>query len=235
MKIRRRPSPLLLLLIPSLCSSIAISQADKADSAVNPREAARDPTLESAPAPLPSPLTATLKPDLGTKEAPVDGQDGKPHAGPFVETAADRDKKKAKADGEEEVPGKKPAPKPLKEPIKDVSFDKDGKRIPESNDGVMDDRNRASPKQGTIGTEGGVSEKDRDRKAQEGQTGEKLEKKPDPPKEAPPLPQSEQEKIALDSSKKPVKDNKEKDKGTSPLETEKPKGAAGLEVTSSPL
>ncbi|KAI9703312.1 MAG: hypothetical protein M1836_007878 [Candelina mexicana] len=231
MKIRRRSSPLLFFLIPSLCPILAVKQSEQVGAAIGPREAIRDPALESAPAPLPSPLTATIKPDLGTKDAPVDGQDGKPHAGPFVETASDRDKKKAKAEGEEEAPGKKPAPKPLKEPIMESAFDKDGKRIPESNDGVMDDRNRASPKQGTIGTEGGVSEKDRDRKAQEGQTGEKLEKKPDPPKEAPPLPHSEQEKIALgeSKSKKPDKESKDKDKGPSTQETEKPKGAAGLE------
>ena len=66
----------------------------------------------------------------------------------------------------------------------------DGKRIPESHDGVMDDKNRPGPKKGTTGTEGGVSEKDKDRKLREKQTGEKAENKPPTPKEAPPLPDS---------------------------------------------
>ena len=48
--------------------------------------------------------------------------------------------------------------------------------IPESNDGVMDDKNRVGPKQGTTGTEGGVS----------GKSSSSLEAKvPYAPKEAP--------------------------------------------------
>lgn len=74
--------------------------------------------------------------------------------------------------------------------------------MPKANDGVMDDPNRQAPKEGTTGTEGGVSEKERDRKALEGQTGERAEKKPDPPKEAPPLPHSEEEKIRVTEGSK---------------------------------
>ncbi|KAI9867087.1 MAG: hypothetical protein M1823_009140, partial [Watsoniomyces obsoletus] len=42
---------------------------------------------------------------------------------------------------------------------------------------------------------GGVSAKDKERLAHEGKTGEKLEKVPEPPKEAPPLPHSEQKQL----------------------------------------
>lgn len=33
---------------------------------------------------------------VGTKDAPVDGKDGRPHQGPFVETSAERDRKRLK-------------------------------------------------------------------------------------------------------------------------------------------
>ncbi|KAK2872116.1 hypothetical protein FQN49_002543 [Arthroderma sp. PD_2] len=52
----------------------------------------------------------------------------------------------------------------------------------------MDDKNRSGPKEGTTGTEGGVSEKSKGKDT----SGDR---KPDPPKEAPPLPHSEQKKI----------------------------------------
>ena len=56
----------------------------------------------------------------------------------------------------------------------------------------MDDPHRAGPKEGTRGTEGGVSEK-----GKEGQlTSEKV---PGGPKEAPPLPHSETKKLGSDS------------------------------------
>lgn len=59
---------------------------------------------------------------------------------------------------------------------------------PHSNDGVMDDPNRSGPKEGTRGTEGGVSEKQKENRL----SGEKV---PGGPKEAPPLPHSEQQKL----------------------------------------
>lgn len=70
---------------------------------------------------------------------------------------------------------------------KDKLVNKDGSKIPDTNDGVMDDPHRQVPKQGTTGTEGGVSEKDKVRKEKEVKTGEKVEKTPDSPKLAPPL------------------------------------------------
>jgi hypothetical protein len=110
---------------------------------------------------------------IGTKDAPVDGRDGMPHEGPFVETNAERSRKKSKETGDEEL-----APATLKTTA--------NKNIPISNDGVMDDAGRLGPAEGTRGTEGGVS----------GKYSSKLsDKKPDPPKESPPLPHSETEKM----------------------------------------
>ena len=121
---------------------------------------------------------------VGTKDAPVDGKDGLPHAGPFVETGAERDRKKTKENGEEES-----VAAGLEETAKDQLLDK----YPVSNDGVMDDPNRIGPKEGTRGTEGGVTEKSKD--------AQHLDKVPDAPKEVPPLPHSEAEKLSTKTSK----------------------------------
>lgn len=110
---------------------------------------------------------------VGTKDAPVDGRDGMPHEGPFVETNAERSRKKSKETGDEDL-----APAVLQTTV--------NKNLPVSNDGVMDDAGRLGPADGTRGTEGGVS----------GKYSSKLsDKKPDPPKESPPLPHSETEKM----------------------------------------
>jgi Ca2+/H+ antiporter, TMEM165/GDT1 family len=213
MKFRRRPSPLLLLLIPSI-SSILVSATPGGDSSdlSNNREA-RNAKVLSPTATIPLgqlSLKPTSKVDVGTKDAPVDGKDGKPHAGPFVDYEKDRKQTPATEDGEPVT--KKPTT------LKDAGDEKfpDGMPIPEVNDGVMNDPSRELPRQGTTGTQGGVSEKDKVRKAQEGQTSEKLEKKPDSPKEAPPLPHSEQEKIdkkEKDTAKQAEKDASKKNKG----------------------
>jgi putative Ca2+/H+ antiporter (TMEM165/GDT1 family) len=136
--------------------------------------------------------------DIGTKDAPVDGKDGRPHEGPFVEIENLRKNEDSKHDNP-----------PLENRPNDPTV-VDGKKIPESNDGIMFDKNRPNPKEGTTGTSGGVSEKDKARKAKEGQTGEKVENKPEPPKEAPPLPHSEEDKISSDKS---TKDKTKQQKG----------------------
>lgn len=166
---RNRKSPLLLLLLPSLAAAAAL--ADKQlDGGPVAHAYQSDPVSDGA--------SSAKK--LGTKDAPVDGKDGKPHAGPFVEL--DRSGAATK-----DLPT-------LKDRPADPTI-VDGKRIPETNDGVMDDKNRPGPKKGTTGTEGGVSEKNKERILKEKQTGEKVENKPQTPKEAPPLPHSDQEKI----------------------------------------
>ncbi|KAK6856984.1 hypothetical protein PG995_007171 [Apiospora arundinis] len=198
MKLRQKHAQLLLLLLPAL--AIASSTPADATSEKDVRAAVeRDPVTGATGA------SAATKPkyDVGTKDAPVDGKDGKPHEGPFVEP-----KKAEKSDPavpKKELPALKDAPK-------DRTV-YEGKEVPQSNDGVMDDRDHLRPKKGTTGTEGGVSEKDKVRKAKEGKTGEKVEKVPETPKEKPPLPHSEQEKISSDKSTKKEKDSKDsKDK-----------------------
>ena len=225
MKLRRRSLPLSLLLLRILPLAHAGALIDSVEVgkvvAKGPHELGPAPTLASSLLAKP-----TSNPVVGTKDAPVDGKDGRPHEGPFVETSAERDRKKAKESGEEEIPApaKKPAPK---DAIKGASY-ADGWKIPmpESNDGVMDDPNRLGPKEGTRGTEGGISGKNRDRLAQDIQISSKTEKKPDPPKEAPPLPHSEQEKSDGKGAK-----GLSKEETTAQEET--PKELGGLEVNSS--
>lgn len=187
MKLRQIPGPLLLL----LCSSIPLVLADA-------------PAVSTAI--TASSSTATAKSSIidvdrtqarDVKNAPIDGKDGKPHAGPFVETYAERQRKKEKADKDKQLTPD------LKDPPTE-HIGPDGKVIPHSNDGVMNDRNRPGPKEGTRGTEGGVSEKTR-----ENQLG--IEKKPDPPKEAPPLPHSEQQKITTPQSEQKKEEDENKD------------------------
>jgi Ca2+/H+ antiporter, TMEM165/GDT1 family len=131
---------------------------------------------------------------IGTEHAPVDGKDGMPHEGPWIQTETDRKNQKSKDSDGEEV---------LVYSSKTTStFTTD---MPQFNDGVMDDRNRKSPQEGTRGTEGGVSEKSKD--------GQIVEKKPEQPKEAPPLPHSETEKMKStqeDEAKKVSEDGSKK-------------------------
>ena len=182
MKLRRRPSPLLLLLLPIPLPPATAQSLDvlSSDSSILKREVApAGATVEAAVVP------AKANP-VGTKDAPVDGKDGLPHQGPFVETSAERDRKKTK-----ENDGQDPATSPLTGPDVEHAVEPG---TPLSNDGVMDDPNRMGPKEGTRGTEGGVSEKSKDSKY--------ADKVPDPPKKEPPLPHSEAEKIGADKGPK---------------------------------
>jgi hypothetical protein len=185
MKFRRRPSPLLLLLLPSLATVLVAAAQDGTEATLSKAPRPRDAKVDTTPSPIID-LTTKQKYDVGTKDAPVDGKDGKPHAGPFVGSEKDfkKDSKKSKTSSEdgELVLGK--------DEYADLKAS-DGGKIPAVNDGVMDDPNRELAKQG----------KDKARKAKEGQTGEKLEKKPDSPKEAPPLPGSEQAKLKSEKTK----------------------------------
>lgn len=167
--------------------------------------------------------TAKYPASLQAKDAPIDGKDGRPHTGPFVETSAERGRKKAKGsagDGEKSATSDKP---PVKGKVPEDA--------PETNDGVMDDPYRTGPKEGTTGTEGGVSEKSRDKEGSLAAIGAEEGKKPDPPKEAPPLPHSEQEKVGgKESGKKsgdgaPEDGDKAKDKWK-----DKQKELGGLKV-----
>lgn len=229
MRIQCSPSSLflfLLLSIPHLSSAFqpflspgkpgSVAEAKK----VNDDEAAIRPTVSIAP--------KAAGDGIGTKDAPVDGKDGRPHLGPFIETGAERDRKKAKEAGEDGAA--------LKPPPVDLPAGAP-KNTPETNDGVMDDPHRTGPKEGTRGTEGGITEKSKEGKAGSSEST-KLEKKPDPPKEAPPLPHSEEEKLK-DSAKAKGKDEKTKEKGSdTAIDTsdkkkdETLKEPGGLEVSS---
>ncbi|KAJ5692332.1 hypothetical protein N7462_001755 [Penicillium macrosclerotiorum] len=123
----------------------------------------------------------------GSLDVPVDGKDGRPHAGPWVETNAERDRKSNKGSDEIDLVSTKFE---TKIPSSQHLNTEEGKMIPHSNGGVMDDPNRSGPKEGTRGTEGGVSEK--------GKENQYAEKVPGSPKEALPLPQSEKQTLPSD-------------------------------------
>jgi len=180
MKFRTKHSPLILLLLPPLIAALANTPTDTQAVrrvTISPRDA-RD-ALEPEPEPAVA-VNSGARRDIPTKDAPVDGKDGKPHLGPFVETDIS-------TGGDLSDLTLKGKPSDWKTV--------DGKEIPESNDGVMFDKNRERPQEGTTGLEGGVTEKERTRKAQEGKAGGKLQTQPEPPKEQPPLPHSEEQKI----------------------------------------
>ncbi|KAF4448129.1 hypothetical protein F53441_8445 [Fusarium austroafricanum] len=211
MKIRTTHSPLILILLPALAN--ALSSHDIADLPA-PGAAITEQT-ETLP------QAGVKRHDIPTKYAPIDGRDGKPHHGPFIEI--DDHKKtteKAPAAGSDPAagsgPGKgagagtspeagagAPPPKVDTKPdslpgLKGRPDDPtvvDGEKIPKTNDGVMFDTNRVHAQEGTTGTEGGVTERYRARKLEEDAAGEETFRKPSSPKEAPPLPHSEEEKI----------------------------------------
>lgn len=183
MRLRKRPAYALLLLLPAL-PVIASALPEDSDA----KQVALDDSLIAAPAMATlAPLSPNTKQEVGTEDAPVDGLDGKPKSGPFVET-----RPKKLANGVEElVPVATNSPTSSRKKLTKeewAALEADG-------DGVMDDPNRKAPEKGTDGTGGGVSAKDRERKQKEDETGQKPEQVPDPPKEVPPLPHGEQEKL----------------------------------------
>lgn len=219
----QRLSPLLLFLIATLHLAYALNPTDVPGHKTNDYghdvaalaegKAVKQHELDadsSLPTQLPVPKSDST---IRAKDAPIDGKDGRPHTGPFVETSAERDRKKAKESGEEEKTSS--SEKLLTKPIPVGT--------PDTNDGVMDDPNRKGPKEGTRGTEGGISEKSREKEGQLSNIGQDEGKKPDPPKEVPPLPHSEQEKVDTSDSGK---------KGMDPItgDIEKQKELGGLEV-----
>lgn len=206
MRLNSKRTPLLLLLLPAL--ALATSSLDTKDAKVD----ALDDSASAA------------KPNVGTKDAPVDGKDGKPHDGPFVDTKAPEASgpKKELPILEDIVPEKTITKSTPKTSTKDKSKD----AITGDDISVMDDPHRQAPKEGTTGTEGGVTEKDKARKKQESKTGEKVEKVPETPKEAPPLPHSEVEKIISDKAEKAEKGDKDAPKsGTTKEKTQTSKGS----------
>lgn len=214
----QRPLPLLLLLAaPCLVASKDTLSNDEILALNRARPQGRAPD-----APADAKSTQSARRYVGTEDAPVDGLDGKPHAGPFVDITPEQT---ASVTGT----ARKALPT-LLEKFADPSADNEGwklKDIPEKNDGVMNDETREKPKKGTTGTEGGVSEKDKAKQAKGGQ----VENKPQSPVEAPPLPHSEQEKMGAkgDKAEGKTKEEKDSDKGDSQKGGEYGAGGYGLE------
>lgn len=184
MKIHHFPVPILLSLLPAIAS--AATDPTSADGpSIDPSIAPRD-VNPNAVIPDRDGLAASRITQKGALDVPVDGQDGRPHAGPWVETSAERGRKKT---GSADTSDGKPATQSSGSTLGRLG--PDGIPVPRSNDGVMDDPNRSGPKEGTRGTEGGISEKQKENRL----SGEKV---PGGPKEAPPLPHSEQQKLPTD-------------------------------------
>ncbi|KAL2867049.1 TMEM165/GDT1 family protein [Aspergillus lucknowensis] len=189
----RLSSPIVLILLSAIAAALT-DPATAHESVKNSDVVERDAPSANQVVPDLDELTPPKPAPKGTLDAPVDGKDGRPHAGPWVETNAERDRKKSGmvTPASEQV---RPDSRSTKH------LDSDGRPIPYSNDGVMDDRNRAAPKEGTRGTEGGVSGKLKGNTPAE-------DKSPDSPREAPPLPHSEEQKLPTTGEDSATKDTK---------------------------
>jgi len=199
-----------LLFLSGTCTALAVDVPQR--EGLNPVKAAvpRAPPPPTIP-PSVAPKIVSGRPDVGTKDAPVDGLDGKPHAGPFVDLTADSDKNGIS----KELASAKA--------ILDTKM---------AEDSVMNDPNRATPRKGTTGTEGGMTEKEKDKKAFEIEMGAKRINKPDPPKE-PPARAHDEETIRKEfrASKNP---KNEKGAKSTIEDVRKRKGAPGMVVSVRP-
>ncbi|KAK5940013.1 GCR1-dependent translation factor 1 [Knufia obscura] len=174
--------------------------------------------------------TGTKSNPVGTEHAPVDGKDGIPHEGPWVETSAERERKKAKTSLDDDNSLSHTTHTQMKDYQGEVSHEK----IPQSNEGVMDDKSRSGPIEGTRGTEGGITQKSKNK-----DTISVDQKRPDAPKEQPPLPHSEKEKLKTtegleDSDKVVLEDDSRKLLGKPTDLPEKPHSLPLPENPSSP-
>jgi Ca2+/H+ antiporter, TMEM165/GDT1 family len=183
MRSRHSQGAALLLLLPVLQALAASAPAEAEKHQVARAVLPEYTQVSSITSPSPTPGSK------GTKDAPVDGFDGKPHEGPYI-------------DDKPTIPKKEPAAiEELRPGVTRISSTQEMTKeqwaaLAADGDGVMDDPAHVSPK-GKTGTEGGVSEKTKDQKAHEDKTGEKLGKVPEAPKEAPPLPHGEQERLKV--------------------------------------
>jgi hypothetical protein len=185
MRVRHAPGPTLLLLLPAL--HVLATSIPPADD--KPLARAAVPAYAEVSA-LPTPSLAPAGGPKGTKDAPFDGQDGMPHAGPYINDDPSPTKKKPAV--VEELGPKKTIVGPQKPSLTD-------EKVLDGDKSVMQDPDRKLAT-GNKGTEGGVSAKDKERLAHEDKTGEKLEKVPEPPKEAPQLPHSDQKQLQGEAS-----------------------------------
>jgi hypothetical protein len=180
MRLRQSRASAFLLVLPALqvlATSIAVADDKAAARAAVPAY----PDVSAAPNPSLAPTAGTK----GTKDAPFDGQDGMPHLGPYINDDPSPTKKKPAV--VEELGPKKTIVGPPKAPAK-------ADKVLDGDKSVMQDPDRKAAT-GNKGTEGGVSAKDKERLAHEDKTGSKLEKVPESPKEAPPLPHGDHKQI----------------------------------------
>lgn len=210
---------LLPLLLPQLAASLSAPDAAPAKGKPGSVE-----QLANSPDPAgPAPLVTSPKSDPGTADAPVDGLDGKPKLGPFVDGSSAGKKKPPTvedigADTKQSTPSKE-SEAALREAGASEKDREQHRMLMEAQANIMDDPNRIAPKEGTTGTEGGISEKERLKKAQDAKSAKPELKTPETPKEAPPLPESDDEpRIGKDKAKK-ITD-----------EDDKVPGAPGMEV-----
>lgn len=174
---------LLLLLLPAL-STAATNTKSISEPSAHPSRGAS--TLDARY--IDADSVASTNAIHGSPDVHGDGKDGRPHAGPWVETSAERDRKSSQGSDDVDLVSTK---YDSKIPSSDHLSTEEGKMIPHSNGGVMDDPHRAGPQEGTRGTEGGVSEKGKENLYNAAKT-------PDSPKEALPLPPSEKQKMPSD-------------------------------------
>ncbi|OJD28938.1 uncharacterized protein BKCO1_1020007 [Diplodia corticola] len=198
MILRKDKAAALLLLLPVLSAALVVDVDGTGVQKV--RESSKDVTATAS------------KLDVGTKDAPVDGLDGKPHAGPFV---VENSPIAAKAADSTKTTTRESLSDEITVDQKKVSSE----LLAEKDIGVMDDPDRASPKKGTTGTEGGVSQRTKEHKALEAEKGAKVGKVPVSPDEERPLSNDEQERMGVDTA-----DDSDDEDSTS----ERAKGAAGL-------
>ena len=214
MKTKRALPSLLLLLSLVVSPSVAREKAlDTEGLHAGSPEAKNRPPIDTAKEPS---LTGA-KSGTGKKEAPVDGLDGKPHNGPFVDVEESADEKRKKAASE----SLQSTYDSLDASGSHTSSDKSN----EDDDGAKRDKSTNFETTGHTGTEGGVSEKEKDRKTQE-RLGTSKGKTPDSPKEPIELPDTIEDRIDLKE-----KTEKSGTSQKSDLEEDKSWIAAGMEAS----
>ncbi|KAI0999018.1 hypothetical protein K3495_g9178 [Podosphaera aphanis] len=200
MKLREYSTLCLFYILPAIYHVFAVSALHEAQATIESHLLSRDTPTD--PTPPQTDPNAKTKFDVGTKDAPVDGLDGKPHAGPWV--SGEKDAKKTKPPSKPKVDLSEISD--VLKKLEDTELRK-GEKIPAKNDGVMNDPAREIPKHGTTGTGGGVSEKDKARKAQEGQTGERLEKNPPPYKTPTTIEDDKAKGVSFEDAENEIKDS----------------------------
>lgn len=219
MKPRRALPPLLLLFSVLTLPTVAREKAlDTERLHAGSPEAKNRPPIDTGK----ESSVSGSKSKTGTKGAPVDGLDGKPHNGPYVEVEESPEQKRKKAASESLQSTHDGLDASASHASSDKSSDSS---LDEDDDETTRDRSTSSGATGHIGTEGGVSQKDKDRKTQE-RLGTSKGKTPDSPKEPIELPDTIEDRIDLKE-----KTEKGGNSQKSDLDEDKSWIAAGMEAS----